>query len=343
MRKGNHKHEHRKKSVLLKNPWRVSTAVLGIIALIFLVLSLSGGIKGIGAGKILSASDAGGKLVSFLNKQTQGEIKYISAKDMGNLYKVIVSYKNQQVPVYITKDGKYFVQGAIPLSDNRSNQQSSSQNKIPTNIPKSDKPSVKLFVMAYCPYGTQMEKGIISVVRKLSDKINFKIEFVNYAMHYARGEVGEELNQYCIQKEQNDKYLDYLSCFLKGGNGAGCLKEIKINSAKLKTCTGKTDKEFDVTKNLEDKSSWAGGRFPKFMIYDAENKKYGVQGSPTLVINDQKVQSGRSAQNLLNTICSAFITKPKECDSNMTSFGTPAPGFGFGSQGGSASSAGCGA
>ena len=79
------------------------------------------------------------------------------------------------------------------------------------------------------------------------------------------------------------------------------------------------------------------------MIHDADNRKYGVGGSPTLVINGQKVQSGRDAQSILNAVCGAFTDNPEECSTDMTSFGTPAPGFGFGTQGGSATSAGCGA
>lgn len=212
-----------------------------------------------------------------------------------------------------------------------------------TDVPKSDKPDIELFVMSHCPYGTQMEKGILPVVKELGDKIDFELKFVNYAMHPTQGEVEEQLNQYCIQKEQNDKFLDYLACFLEDGNGEKCLTKIGIDQTELSTCTGKTDKEFDVIKNLEDKSSWSSGRFPKFMIHDADNRKYGVSGSPTLVINGQTASSGRDAQSILNAICRAFTSSPEECNTDMTSFGNPTPGFGFDTQGGSATAAGCGA
>ena len=344
MENQNHEHQHhqRKKRKLLKNPWQISTIVLGVVIVTLLVIFFLGGANN----KVISKENAGEKLVGFLNKQTQGGVEYVSAKDIGNLYEITVSYKSQEMPVYITKDGEYFVQGAVPLSTdkstNKSNQQQSS-SQTSADIPKSDKPVVELFVMSFCPYGTQMEKGMIPVVRKLGDKIDFEIKFVNYAMHTSKGEVGEELNQYCIQKEQNDKYLDYLSCFLEKGDGKTCLNKIKIDTSKLKICTDKTDKEFDVTKNLEDKSSWASGKFPKFMIYNEDNKKYGVKGSPTLIINGQQVKTGRDAQSILNTICGAFTNSPEECNTDMTSFGTPTPGFGYGTQGGSATSAGCGA
>jgi len=73
---------------------------------------------------------------------------------------------------------------------------------------KKDVPEVELFVMSHCPYGTQMEKGILPVVELLGDKIDFKIRFVYYAMHGEK-EVNEEARQYCIQKEQKDKFISY--------------------------------------------------------------------------------------------------------------------------------------
>ncbi len=59
--------------------------------------------------------------------------------------------------------------------------------------------------MAYCPYGTQEEKGILPVVNTLNNKIDFKVKFCDYAMH-GKQEIDEQLNQYCIETEQADKF-----------------------------------------------------------------------------------------------------------------------------------------
>ena len=83
-------------------------------------------------------------------------------------------------------------------------------------VKKNDKPTVELFVMSHCPYGTQIEKGIIPAIEALGDKVDFNLKFCSYAMH-GEQELREELNQYCIQKEQKDKLLPYLKCFLKEG------------------------------------------------------------------------------------------------------------------------------
>jgi hypothetical protein len=154
-----------------------------------------------------------------------------------------------------------------------------------------------------------------------------------------------ENHQYCIQQEDKELYLDYLTCFLgttgTPEDGEGCIESTGVDTAKLATCVETTDAEFDVIANLEDKSSWMSGKFPQFNIHKAENDAYNVGGSPTLVINGAQVQAGRDSQSLLNAICAAFNEAPEECNTDLSSLGNPSPGFGFGTQGG-ATAAGCG-
>jgi hypothetical protein len=212
----------------------------------------------------------------------------------------------------------------------------------PQEVPKSDKPDVELFVMSHCPYGTQMEKGIIPVVETLGDKIDFEIKFVNYAMHGGT-EVYEQLRQYCIEEEQNDKYLEYLKCFLRDGDtGETCLDEVNIDKEKLKACEARVDEEFKVTELLEDEASWAGGRFPQFNTHADLNAKYGVQGSPTLVINSEVVSTSRDSASLLGVVCNAFNEQPEECTNTELSSTNPDPGFGYEVTGNAAATdAGC--
>ncbi len=205
-----------------------------------------------------------------------------------------------------------------------------------SKIATSDKPNVELFVMAYCPYGTQIEKGILPVIDLLGDKINFELKFVNYAMHGEK-EVNENLRQHCIQEEQNDKFISYLKCFLKNSDSPTCLKETNVDTDKLNACTTATDTKFSVTENLNNKQ----GPFPAFLINDADNKKYGVKGSPTLVINAQQANSARDAESLLQTICSAFTTPPSECNTTLSTT-NPSPGFGYDASGSDSSAGGCG-
>jgi hypothetical protein len=319
---------------LSKNYWAISTLIL---ATLFIVSLLTGGISG---GATIGMDEAGQNVLNFANKQG-ANAELLSIEDGESLYMVILSIDGQEVPVYVTKDGKTLVPQPIPLEEI----ETPTTNTQPTQTsasPKSDKPIVELFIMSHCPYGTQIEKGILPVVEVLKDKIDFELKFVYYAMHPTSGEVEEQLNQYCIQKDQNDKFTDYLTCFLEAGDGESCLDTIAIDKTKLTTCTEATDAEFNVLANLADESSWLSGRFPKFDIHKADNDKYSVGGSPTLIINGVQSSSGRDSISLLNAICGAFNTAPGECDTEFET-GSPTPGFGFSTTAASNNAAaGCG-
>ncbi|RLI90656.1 MAG: hypothetical protein DRO94_04825 [Candidatus Altiarchaeales archaeon] len=205
-------------------------------------------------------------------------------------------------------------------------------------MPKLEKPRVELFVMAFCPYGIQMEKGILPVVNLLEDKIDFEVKFCSYAMH-GKKELDEQLNQYCIQRDFKDKYIPYLTCFLKEGDTNQCLTEIGINQEELNECIQQVDTKYKVTEKYNDKSTWLNGRFPVFDVYKEDNDKYKVTGSPTLVINGVVARTRRDPASLLHAICLGFKDKPEECNENLSSV-TPSPGFGF-SGSGSGSSGSC--
>lgn len=240
------------------------------------------------------------------------------------------------VPIAIVIGG-IMVSGAIFASQQKSdttdtNTDTNTETEVVTDAPKSDKPAVELFVMSHCPYGTMAEKGIIPAVKALGDKIDFKIRFVYYAMHGEK-EVYEQLNQYCIQKDQPEKLIPYLEAFLADDDAENALKVAGIDTKSLKSCAEATDKEFGLTASLEDKSSYLSGAYPLFNIDKGLNTQYGVQGSPTLVINGAQVSSGRDSASYLAAICSAFNEKPEECNLELSSV-SPSAGFGYGTSAG---------
>ena len=300
------------------NPWMLSTIVLGILTLVFLVTSSNSM-----TGNIISEKEVGQRVLDFANSQgANAELRNVNMEDQ--FYEVTLLINEKEVPLKVTKDGKNIAQ-LIPLT--LITQSQNSQNPESQDVPKSDKPKVELFVMAYCPYGTQTEKGILPVVNLLKDKIDFELKFCDYAMHDKK-ELDEQLNQYCIQKEQNEKFLDYLKCFLKDGDRERCFTETGIDKNKLDLCVEKTDSEFRVTESYNDKSTWLNGRYPLFNIYKDLNDQYGIRGSPSLVINGQQISSSRSPNAYLSTICQAFNKIPKECNEKLSdkSF---SPGFGY--------------
>ncbi|MDD2753419.1 MAG: hypothetical protein PHT44_02330 [Candidatus Portnoybacteria bacterium] len=273
------------------------------------------------------------KAEKFINEQlvqpgTNAAVKSIVEEN--GMYKILVGVGAQEIAAYISKDGKNFYPQVYNIDEQKTEQTSPSASANPAqnanrDIAKTDKPDVELFVMSYCPYGLQIEKGILPVVELLESKINFQLKFVDYAMH-GQKEIDENLRQYCIQKKGLDKLDAYLSCFVKQGDSNFCLSAAKVDVA---SCVGQTDAQFKINAKAADKSQWRNSSFPPFDINQADNARYGVQGSPALVINGKMVQPNRNPQSLLDAVCSAFTNKPGECDEKLSSV-EPAPGFGTG-------------
>ena len=286
-------------------------------------------------GKTLTPEAAKQKTETYINENLMpsgSKVKITSIQEYeGELYQMKIDLGNGQViDSYVSKDGKTFfpqsmdITGAAKTDDTANSETDASTEKAASGevTKKSDKPVVELFIMSYCPYGTQIEKGIVPVVEALGNKIDFELKFVNYAMHGEK-ELKENLTQYCIQKESPKKLTSYLNCFLKDGDSASCLTANKLD---VDSCVKSADKEFKVTENFTSKTGWQGS-YPPFDTDKADNEKYGVQGSPTLIINGQEVSSSRDPQSLLTTICTAFNDKPEACSTQLS---TTAPAAGFG-------------
>ena len=196
--------------------------------------------------------------------------------------------------------------------------------------------------MSYCPYGTQIEKGIIPVAQALGKKIDFSIKFVDYAMHGDK-ELKENMFQYCVNKEQPAQYLSYVDCFVKSASGdqAGCAASNKIDTKKAATCVAGLDKQFKIMETFAKGQDAWGSQFPPFPVQSADNKKYSVGGSPTLIINGKEISANRDSASLAKAICSAFNKAPSECDKQFAS-AAPSAGFGGGTDAaGGAAAANC--
>ncbi len=307
--------------------------IIGVLV-VLLIASVTWGLTS--SAKAINPEEAKTKTENFINETLMVEgqsatINSITKED--EFYKMAVDIgQGRVVNSYLSLDGKLFFPQALEVTskDDAVNDNSANTNSepvIPENITKAETPKVELFTMSHCPFGTQMEKGILPVANLLEDKIDFEIKFVDYAMH-GKEELDEQTNQYCIMQEEPDKFNEYLACFLEDGNTSACLKETNINTTSINSCIENTDNEYKITENFENKVNY-NGSYPEFPIHKEDNVKYGVGGSPTLVINEQEVSTGRDSATLLATICSAFEGEaPEECDANLSST-SPSSGFGY--------------
>jgi len=314
-----------------KNPWIVATIVLAIALVVVIFMKSSGG-DGI---VTVSAEEAGQSLISFIDGLGNGNAEIVSVKKEGALYNINVKYQGQEIPAFVTLDGKYFVAQPIPLSEDAASSLSAGKpagdnppsQQPSVDVPKSDKPKVELFVMSFCPYGTQMEKGILPVLSALGNKINFTLRYTHFTLHGEKEDT-ENFRQICIREEQGSKFLPYIQCTLNSsdvynpGNVTQCMKSNKIDTAKVDSC-------------IKNKAA-------NYYAVDSQlSQQYGVQGSPTLVINGVDAQAARSPAAILSTICSSFNNAPAECDAQLPAQ-SPSPGFGYTSSTTDVAAANCG-
>lgn len=308
----------------------VNGLAMGIGVVVVVILAIALFKNGMPFGN-LSQKDASAKAEKFVNSELlsgQGGATVKVVGPEGDLYKLEVTYQGRKIDSYMTKDGKKFFPQVFDMATSTAAASASADAATPvTEAPKSDKPVVEMFVMSYCPYGTQIEKGMIPVVEALGNKIDFKLKFVSYTMHGEK-ENTENLRQYCIDKDQNGKFLSYLTCFLKASDAAGCLKSNGVDEGKVNSCMTDAGKSFDVTGT-------------NFSVHKADNEKYGVQGSPTLVINGATISAGRDSASLLKAVCGAFNNTPSECSKSLSS-AAPSAGFGEGTAPASSGSAAAG-
>jgi hypothetical protein len=298
--------------------------------------------------KTLKPDEAKAKAEKFINENLVQADSKVTVKEIveeGGLYKMKVALANgQEIDSYMSKDGNKFFPQVMNITELEAKNQgqddkAAAEAEKPAVAVKSDKPKVELFVMSHCPYGTQIEKGIIPAVQALGSKIDFTLKFCDYAMHGEK-ELKEQMNQYCIQKNEPKKLLTYLNCFLKDGNSDPCIKSSGINSSKLNSCVASTDKQYKILELFKDKSKWPTGNFPPFDVFKADNDKYAVKGSPTLVINGTQSSAGRDSASLLKAMCDSFNKQPEECKKQLSS-AAPSAGFGAGADTSGSADGGC--
>jgi thiol-disulfide isomerase/thioredoxin len=123
-----------------ENPWKTSTVVLGIILLVFLFSNFSGLTGSTVTGSVVSEETAGNALLNFANQQG-ANAELAGVEDAGDFYEVTLMIQGTDVPLMVTKDGKYFLSGdLVPLAISENTQQSIEpdwsvfENELPDNI-----------------------------------------------------------------------------------------------------------------------------------------------------------------------------------------------------------------
>ena len=275
----------------------------------------------------LSPNDAGEKAINFINENLVASgtsASLVSVEELSGVYKVTTSYQGQQIPVYVTKDGKWLFLSQ-PLDTEQEIQKPETQQQTEFDAPDREKPNVKFFVMSFCPFGNQAESGLAPVFELLGeDKVEWEPHYVIYSDYGGYPDYCLDENEtYCsmhgIQELHQDiremciwKYYDHSTWWnfvldvndqCNARNADECWKPIAekygIDVAKIEECV-----ENEAIELLQNELEL--------------NEQYGVRGSPTVFINDEQYSGSRSPEAYKQAICSGFTNPPEDCNETLS-------------------------
>ncbi|HII39179.1 TPA: thioredoxin domain-containing protein [Candidatus Micrarchaeota archaeon] len=283
----------------------------------------------------LSGQAAGEKAVKYLNENllaAQGVTAVLnSVTEENGLYKLDMSINKgnetlQKPEAYASQNGRLLLVGTTFDLD----------KPVPTPEPakpaatpqKTDKPVVELFVMSFCPFGVQAEQAMDPVIPLLKDSADIKIRYIAHigdtldSVQSLHGptEGTEDIRQLCVAKNYNTTVLwnyvrtinaecypqysnpeAYTTCWKSAAAKAG------INATAMEACI--TSEGVSLIKTEMEVTA-----------------KYGVSGSPTLMINGVRYEGARSADAFKQGICAAFKTPPAACSQAVSSAAPAAAG-----------------
>lgn len=303
--------------------------IISLVLFVGLIISL---IVGDFGGQSFSPEEMADKSVDFINKAglaggeeafvVPGSAEYIEEDEV---YKFALNMGGQEYISYTSKEGNFLFPTGLDVKEINEmlEQYNQSLAEQSAEIPKSEIPDVKLFVMSYCPYGNQAENAMIPVAQLLKDKVNIELKNVIYSDYATR--MGGEAKDWCLDEEE--KY-----CSMHGIN--------ELNQDIRELCVAKyePDKLWDFVKEINEKTTvddveekWEGiaqelgldtDRIKKCQNEEGEdllaeqvalNEEYGISGSPTLLINGVEYSGARTPEDYKIAICNAFVEPPEEC------------------------------
>ena len=303
-----------------KNTLLVSAIIIaGVLiagAIIFVNMGKFTGVQK--SGKTLSSQTVGKKVVDFINKDLlkgRGNVSLVKTKKENGLYEITINLQGRNIKSYATLDGRYLYPERFDMDKKKTNEsvkKPSSPKEACKAVKKTNNPKLEAFVVSSCPFGLEMQR-ILSEIWKNDPNLmaNIKVRYIGAiangkitSMHGDK-EAKENLKQICIREEQPTKYWNYVSCYIKKGDSVGCSKSASIDKNKLNKC--ETDPSRGLKYAKEDFSLQG---------------KYGVSGSPTLILNGKKESEfnfgGRTAEAVKDLLCCGFNKQPKVCSKKLS-------------------------
>jgi len=264
--------------------------------------------------------------------------------------------------LYAAKDGSAVVLGDVLKLDEPLPYADTTTPSEPQSFAQTDRPTVELFIMSFCPYGQQAESNLYDVVDLLGESVDFEPHYILYDNYCGWGvkcqATQEELDMgyaedagaradYCFDAENDSPTY----CSMHG------IGELQEDLRQRCVLMDYPEKFWDYVKHINqdaaddtdycavgDDDCWQAAMeaegidvagieacieenaqvFVETEKALAEEK--GASGSPTILINGTNYTGSRDAESFKTAICSAFTTLPAACSEELGSTASVASG-----------------
>jgi len=296
-------------------------AVIAGIAII-LVVMLAASMMQTGQGTVVPPTACGEKAIAYINNNLVAPgttVELVSVSESHGLYEVKSRYQSQDLTLYATKDCTLLFTNTVNMTASAGGQTSPQATQAPV---KSARPAVDLYVMSFCPYGTQAETVMSPVVKLLGQKADIRIRYVTTitgstvdsvdSLH-GMSEAKEDLQQVCINKYYPEKLWAYLDSF-----NTACYPGWQ-NSTALEACRKNTTAALAIDSTKIDTCAQGEDGFFLLNTDATVSEQNSIYSSPTLVINGVKYSGARTPEAFKQAICNSFDTAPAECSTVLSS------------------------
>ena len=303
--------------------------IVGIV--IILVALLVVGMMQTGQGTVIPPAACGGKAVAYINNnlvQSGTNVTLVSIAESRGLYELKAQYQSEVITLYTTKDCTLLFTNTVNMTTTGS--QPAVQETTATHTPvKSTRPTVDMYVMSFCPYGTQAETVMSPVVDLLKAKADIRIRYITTitgstadsvdSLH-GMSEAKEDLQQVCINKYYPEKFWAYLDTFNKE-----CYPSWQ-NATTLASCRKNTTETLSIDSVKIDACAQGAEGLALLKADETASAKDGATASPMLFINGVQYSGARTPDAFKKAICNSFDTVPVECTTVLSSTSASASG-----------------
>jgi len=299
-------------------------AIIGIAAVIIILLVYGVMQSTPGQGAVVPAQACTEKTLRYINNNLVSpgtSASLVTVTESHGMYEMKIAYLGQEMLVYTSRDCSSLFTRSIDM--NAATGGSGTAAAQPAAAPvKTERPVVDLYVMAFCPYGTQAEIVMKPVVALLGSKADIRVRYITtatgstvasvYSLHGPK-EVQEDLRQICILKKSPEKFWEYIGRF----NDA-CYSQY-LNADTFDACRGNVTAALGIDTNAIETCASGEEGLALLNADEAQGNRDGASSSPTLIINGQVYRGSRTPEAYKQAICDRFVTAPSECSTVLSS------------------------